>query len=386
MLFNKSNPSSAIVDMTPIIGAILDRAIETGASDIHFEPTRGDMQVKFRLDGYLNTVDTIAKSLSENIVSRLKVMANLLTYRHDIPQEGRLEAGQVARDDLVEVRLSVFPTVHGQRAVLRLFFADDRYEQLGQLGLPALIVDQLEAIVQRAQGVLLVTGPAGSGKSTTLAALLRLIVNGPGGKSVIALEDPVERHIDGVTQIQINTRGELNYPTALRSLLRQDPQVLMVGEIRDAETARIVVEAGLTGHLLLSTMHSGTPARALLRLLEMGIEPYQLTSSIGAVLNQRLVRKLCPHCKQSDDPGGEWKAAGCDQCLNTGYRGRHPLAELVEIDGELRQAILSRADVDQFETLLEQRGHMNLKQNARALMSQGITTKAEIEALLQESQ
>jgi len=188
----------------------------------------------------------------------------------------------------------------------------------------------------------------------------------------------VEIRIEGVTQVQITPHGQMTFPTALRSLLRQDPQVLMIGEIRDAETAKIAIEAGLTGHLLMSTMHSGSPAGALLRLLEMGIEPYQVTSSVSAVLNQRLVRKLCAKCKKKDDQTGLFEAVGCDDCFNTGYKGRVLIAEMVQLDGQLRKAVLAKADLDELEGILERRGHMNMLQGGRCLVSEGVTTQDEL--------
>jgi len=247
------------------------------------------------------------------------------------------------------------------------------------LGFSDYVGSALKTIASKNQGVLLLTGPAGSGKSTTLAAVLRYILQDFPGKSIVTLEDPVEREIDGVTQIQIPPSGELTFPVALRSLLRQDPQVLMIGEIRDAQTASITIEAGLTGHLLMSTMHSGSPAGALLRMLEMGIEPYQVTSSVQAVLNQRLVRRLCEKCKAKDEDTGMFDAVGCDECFNTGFKGRALVAELVQLDGELRKAILAKADLDELENILISRGHMNLAQNARGLISRGITTPGEVE-------
>ncbi|MHC4835742.1 MAG: GspE/PulE family protein, partial [Planctomycetota bacterium] len=196
--------------------------------------------------------------------------------------------------------------------------------------------------------------------------------------SIVALEDPVERAIAGVTQVQIEPHGEMTFPTALRSLLRQDPEVLMIGEIRDAETAKIAIEAGLTGHLLMSTMHSGNCSGALLRLLEMNIEPYQVTSGISAILNQRLVRKLCEHCKEKT-ADGTYESSGCEQCHNTGYHGRVLLAEMVELDGQLRKTILQHSDMEGLEATLESRGHMKLIQDGRRLVSAGITSNAEIQ-------
>ena len=366
-------------DAVSLVDDLLGKAVESGASDVHFEPTAKELVVKFRLDGMLKVVETLPKALAANVVSRLKVMGGLLTYRNDVPQEGRIELSDEFGGKVIDQRVAVFPTIHGQRAVVRLFYEEPGLAELDRLGFSGGILSALKQIAESNQGVLLLTGPAGSGKSTTLGGLLRYIVARFAGKSIVTLEDPVERRIAGVTQVQIAPHGQMTFPTALRSLLRQDPEVLMIGEIRDAETARIAIEAGLTGHLLMSTMHSGTPAGGLLRLLEMGIEPYQVTSSISAVVNQRLVRKLCEQCKRPTGAEGEYQPAGCDGCFGTGFRGRTLIAEMVQMDGELRGALLDKADLDELEQILARRGHMSMRQDGRRLVGEGITTQEELD-------
>lgn len=360
-----------------MVDDLLQQAIGSGASDIHFEPADRGLDVKFRLDGVLHCVESLPAALADNVVARLKVLGGLLTYRNDIPQEGRLEVSGDSKDAVTDVRLAIFPTIYGQRAVVRLFYRQQRLLELAQLGFDPQMERCLRAVAAQNQGVLLLTGPAGSGKSTTLAAILRHILRTLPGKSIVALEDPVEIRIDGVTQVPITPHGQMTFPTALRSLLRQDPQVLMIGEIRDAETARIAVEAGLTGHLLMSTMHSGTPAGALLRLLEMGIEPYQVTSSISAVLNQRLVRRLCDKCKKQIG-ADRFEPTGCDACLRTGFKGRALVAELIQLDADLRKAILAKADLDELEALLAAKGHVSVLQDGWRLVRNGTTTEAEL--------
>ncbi len=365
-------------DVVFIVNELLENAVKIGASDVHFEPTGAELTVKYRLDGVLNTVEKLPKPLSENVIARLKVLGGLLTYRNDIPQEGRIEIDKSYYEQVTDQRLAVFPTIHGQRAVVRLFYNNAELMNLEQLGFSKKIHAALKQIAAGNMGVLLLTGPAGSGKSTTLAALLRHILKNYPGKSVVTLEDPVEIRIEGATQTQITPHGQLTFPTALRSLLRQDPQVLMIGEIRDAETAKIAIEAGLTGHLLMSTMHSGSPAGAFLRLLEMGIEPYQVTSSISAVLNQRLVRQLCERCKKKSEQTDSFEAVGCDECFNTGYKGRILIAEMVQLDSDLRKAILAKADLEELETLLMSKGHANMLTDGQRLINDGLTTQEEL--------
>jgi general secretion pathway protein E len=364
-------------DVVELVDDLLREAVESSASDVHFEPTESSLVVRYRLDGVLNPVENLPGAMADNVIARLKVLGGLLTYRNDIPQEGRLGLDDSSAGRVTDVRLAVFPTIHGQRAVVRLFYRQENLLELDQLGFSPEIRDRLKVIAAQNQGVLLLTGPAGSGKSTTLAAILRYITHTLPGKSVVTLEDPVEIRIDGVTQVPITPHGQMTFPTALRSLLRQDPQVLMIGEIRDAQTAKIAIEAGLTGHLLMSTMHSGTPAGALLRLLEMGIEPYQVTSSISAVVNQRLVRKLCEKCKKRDS-SGQAQPTGCEACLGTGFKGRLLIAEMLQLDSDLRKAILAKADLEGLERLLRDKEHISIVRDGRRLVEAGLTTEAEL--------
>lgn len=372
-------------DAVSLVDDLLHKAARAGASDIHFEPTGREMLVKFRLDGVLKTVEKVPAPIADNIIARLKVLAGLLTYRNDIPQEGRIEHRGPGEARVIDQRLAVFPTIHGQRAVVRLFYEEPALAALDHLGFSPTQLQAVKDIAAGNQGLLLLTGPAGSGKSTTLAAILRYILHRFPGKSIVTLEDPVERRLEGISQVQISPHGQMTFPTALRSLLRQDPEVLMIGEIRDAQTASIVIEAALTGHLLMSTMHSGSPAGALLRLLEMEIEPYQITSSVSAVINQRLIRVLCRHCRQQDGEG-LYRPAGCDQCLGTGFKGRTLIAEMIQLDAALRKAILAKADRDQLQRLLADQGHLNLRSSGQRLVLDGVTTEAELDKVCEPTQ
>lgn len=368
-----AQPGESIVRL---IDDLLTRAIAQRASDLHFEPTEQHMLVRFRLDGVLHDIEKLPPSIADNIVARLKVMAGLLTYRIDIPQEGSLPAPDVAKagnDAAMDLRVATFPTIRGERAVVRLLYSGTGVSRLDELGFAADVPISLRRAAEQQSGMILATGPAGAGKSTTLYAIVRHILSATPGRSVVALEDPVEQRVEGLTQIQIAPHGELDYPTAMRSLLRQDPQVLLVGEVRDAHTAGVVVEAALTGHLLLSTMHSGDPAEAVVRLLEMAIPPYQIVSTLTLVCSQRLVRTLCESCRKATNRSDEpFERVGCDECHQTGYRGRTACGQVLELDDAVRSAVLAHSTVAELREIARQQGP-SLADDAVRLVRDGLT-------------
>lgn len=356
-----------------LVDLILEEAIQRGCSDVHFEPTPSRLIIRFRLDGLLVPVASLERELIPNTVARLKVMAELLTYRVDIPQEGgiRRNPGSRSRADF---RVSTFPTIHGEKVVVRIFDASGTVLDLEQLGLPETILPELKDLLRERTGAILLTGPSGSGKTTTIYACLKHLVQADGGgRNLVSIEDPVEQSIEGVSQSQARPGTEFDFARGLRSLLRQDPEVIMIGEIRDRDTAAIGIQAALTGHLVFSTLHAGSACDVIGRLLEMGIEPYLLTSSLRAILNQRLVRRFCISCQTGK---------GCTQCSGTGYQGRLLLAELLKITDPLREAILKRADSAQLEAVAAKSTHTNLWKSADQAIAMGLTSSQEILRIL----
>lgn len=352
----------------PAVDLVLADAVHRRASDVHFEPTPQGVNIRFRLDGVLHAAAQLPGDLGPNLVARLKVLAELLTYRTDIPQEGsiRKEAG-------ADMRVSTFPTIHGEKVVVRLFETGGQALKLEQLGLGPELLDDLRRRLEERTGALFCTGPSGSGKTTTIYACLRhLVCSGGAGRHIVTIEDPVEQVIEGVSQSQVRPGTEFDFARGLRSLLRQDPEVIVIGEVRDRETAGIAIEAALTGHFVISTLHAGSTCGVIGRLLEMGIEPYLLTSSITGILNQRLIRRRCVAC------GG----TGCDHCSRTGYRGRVLLAELLTLDEPLRQAVLARADVAGLESAASRGARTTLASAAARAVAEGLTTDAEIARVL----
>ena len=351
-------------DARPLVESMLEEAARRGASDVHVEPTARGYEVRYRVDGLLETVQTLDLATGRSVVGRLMVMGRLLTYRIDVPQEGRISADlRNGAGRAMDLRLAVMPTTHGLRAAVRMPAELVQPRSLDELGLPSEALDGLKRFAAAEAGMLIVTGPAGSGKTTTIYALLEHIARTSPGLSIITLEDPVERDLAGVTQIEVTPFGELTYERSLRSILRQDPQVLALGEIRDAATATLALQAALSGHRLVCTLHAASPAGAIARLLEMGMEPYQVTSALFAVISQRLLRR-----RAEDD---------------TGYRGRVPVAEFAAMESGLREAILRRADAEAMrQAIAAPPGHRSLRASAEALVRSGVTDDAEVARVL----
>ena len=343
-----------------LINAVLTQAVKEGASDIHLEPFEDSLRVRFRVDGALREVVRPKAALAPLIVSRIKVMARLDIAEKRLPQDGRISLRIAGR--AVDVRVSTLPSGFGERVVLRLLDKQAGRLDLAQIGLGESDRRRLEALLRRPHGIILVTGPTGSGKTTTLyAALSRL---NEQSRNIMTVEDPVEYHLPGISQTAVNTKVEMSFARGLRAILRQDPDVVMVGEIRDVETAEIAVQASLTGHLVLSTLHTNTAIGAVTRLVDMGVEPFLIASSLEGVIAQRLVRLLCPDCRvryQAD--GGEcellgcdaasppvlYRPAGCAGCHETGFRGRTAIYELVTIDAAMQGLIHDRAGEQRLE-------------------------------------
>jgi type II secretory ATPase GspE/PulE/Tfp pilus assembly ATPase PilB-like protein len=377
-----------------LVHEVLDWAVQHAASDVHFEPTFREIDLRMRIDGVLARVATLPLELGPNLVARLKVLADLLTYRVDVPQEGRI--ADASRRFGVEMRVSSFPTIHGEKVVVRVFDPTGRTLDLDQLGLRSEHQSALMRLLAGRNGAILLTGPSGSGKTTTIYACLRHLVGATrGSRHVVTIEDPVEQVIEGVTQAQARPGTEFDFARGLRSLLRQDPEVIMIGEIRDAETAAIAIEAALTGHLVISTLHAGSACGVVGRLLDMGIEPYLLTSGLTAVLNQRLVRRRCAACASPVAPGcrSDGSASGaairavsersaCPQCAGTGYRGRVLLTELITLDEPLRRGILSRGDTATLEAIAGSTPRQTIAGDAARAVAEGLTTWDEIARVL----
>jgi len=372
-----------------LVNAMIGDAIEKRASDIHIEPFDKEFRVRFRIDGVLFNQEPPPRELKAAIISRLKLMAKLNIAERRLPQDGRIKIKVLGRE--VDLRVSTLPTLYGESVVMRLLdrSTGDFYD-LRRLGFDDRMLSRMEHFVKMPHGIFLVTGPTGSGKSTTLYSALKLI-NLPD-KKIITIEDPVEYQMDGINQIHVNPTIGLTFAAGLRHIVRQDPDVIMVGEIRDKETADIAIRAALTGHLVFSTLHTNDAPSAITRLADMGVENYLLTSSLVAVLAQRLVRLICQQCKRPGkralDPEGEmvqtYRGAGCPECHGTGYTFRVGIFELMEINDEIRQRIMSNEDASQLTLAARRNGMRNLREDGWMKVREGLTTVDEVMRVTQE--
>ena len=391
--FNEPRDLMELTDEAPVIrllNSILFQAVKERASDIHLEPFERELEVRFRIDGLLYKMLSPPKVIQEALTSRVKIMAGLNIAEKRLPQDGRIRVKVAGRD--VDIRVSLVPTFFGERVVLRLLDKQRGILNLREIGLSASNDAFMERILTRTSGIVLVTGPTGSGKTTTLYAALSQI-NSPE-KNIITVEDPIEYQLKGVGQIQVNPKIDLTFANGLRSILRQDPDIVMIGEIRDAETAEIAMQASLTGHLVLSTLHTNDAATAITRLIDMGIEPFMVASSLSAVLAQRLVRVICPHCKESYTPdraypGVElppvlYRGRGCEKCFNLGTQGRIGIYELLPIDAELCSMIIRQSPAGAIKEYAVSKGMRTLREDGLDKARQGITTIEEVLRVTQD--
>ncbi|MBR0565813.1 type II secretion system ATPase GspE [Azoarcus sp. L1K30] len=370
-----------------MINALLTQAVREGASDVHIEPYESGSVVRLRRDGMLRDIARPHRGLHAAMASRIKIMANLDIAEKRLPQDGRITLRLAGRP--VDVRVSTLPTTHGERLVLRLLDKGGARIGLESLGMADDTRDGFLRLLAQPHGILLVTGPTGSGKSTTLYAALQTMDS--GRQNIVTVEDPVEYDLPGVAQIQVNPRIDLDFARALRAILRQDPDVILIGEIRDLETARIAVQASLTGHLVLATLHTNDAASAITRLVDMGIEPFLLASTVRGVVAQRLVRRLCPSCSSSyqagetelgllgpDCPRTLWRAAGCDACSHTGYTGRSGIYELLAIDAGAARLVHDDAGEAALREHARAGGARGLRDDGLRLLAQGATSAEEL--------
>ncbi|HUJ22667.1 MAG TPA: type II secretion system ATPase GspE [Bryobacteraceae bacterium] len=372
-----------------LVNAMIAQAIEKRASDIHIEPFEKEFRIRYRVDGVLFNQEPPPRELKAAIVSRLKLMAKLNIAERRLPQDGRIKIKILGRE--VDLRVSTLPTLYGESVVMRLLdrSAGDFYD-LRRLGFDDRMLARMEYYTQLPHGIFLVTGPTGSGKSTTLYSALKRI-NIPD-KKIITIEDPVEYQMDGINQIHVNPTIGLTFAAGLRHIVRQDPDVIMVGEIRDRETADIAIRAALTGHFVYSTLHTNDAPSAITRLTDMEVENYLITSSLVAVLAQRLVRVICAGCKtpagSAIDPNGDtietFRGAGCDRCAGSGYQGRMGIFELMELNDEIRQRVMSNEDASQITTAARHNGMRNLREDGWLKVRDGFTTAEEVMRVTQE--
>lgn len=358
-----------------MINALFAQAARDNASDIHIEPFETHSAVRFRVDGTLRDVVTPRKALHAALISRIKIMAHLDIAEKRLPQDGRIALRVGGRP--IDVRVSTLPTGHGERAVLRLLDKEAGRLQLERLGMSPLVLAQLDTLIRQPHGIVLVTGPTGSGKTTTLyAALSRLDA---ATSNILTVEDPIEYDLPGVGQTQVNAKIDMTFALALRAILRQDPDVIMIGEIRDLETAQIAVQASLTGHLVLATLHTNDSVSAVTRLVDMGVEPFLLASSLLGVLAQRLVRRLCPACKTLAEPGsGRYRAVGCPSCNHSGYSGRSGIHELFIVDDAARALIHDGRDERALRAAAVAAGLRSMREDGQRWVDAGQSSAEEV--------
>ena len=376
-------------DDAPIIrllNAILAESLKENASDIHIEPYEKESLVRFRLDGVLSTVLKPSSQITPLLISRIKVMSKLDIAEKRLPQDGRMTVKLGGRS--IDLRISTMPSSHGERVVMRLLDKDAGKLQVDDLGMPSETSAQLDDLIRRPHGIILVTGPTGSGKTTTLYAGLQQMDR--QGRNIMTVEDPVEYDLPGISQTQINLRAGMTFARGLKAILRQDPDVILIGEIRDGETAEIATQSSLTGHLVLSTLHTNTAAGAITRLQDLGVDSFLLASTIRGILSQRLLRKLCPHCKRPSEPNefnrgllklkpGQkvFEANGCEKCNSTGYAGRQALFELVTVDSSLQTLIHENAGEIELEAKIREQVP-SIREAGFGLVRDGLTTIEEV--------
>jgi type IV pilus assembly protein PilB len=372
-----------------LVHSIVAQAIQQGASDIHVNPEEGDTRVQYRVDGVLYPAATIKRRMAMGVVSRIKIMADMDISEKRVPQDGRFALTVDGRR--VDIRVVTLPLVYGEGVVLRILDKGVVIQGLDSLGMEAAELDRFTRAIKKPNGAVLVTGPTGSGKSTTLYAALNALNDGE--RSILTIEDPVEQRIAGIKQMQIATKAGVTFDVGLRSMLRADPDVIMVGEIRDRETAHIAVEAALTGHLVLSTIHTRDAPSALGRLIDMGIEPFLVSSAVDCIVAQRLVRMLCKHCKrplkvseavlaEHDLAGAEpYEPVGCSRCGGAGYRGRLGLYEVMSVSEPIRALILERASIDDIVAVAVSEGMLRLRDDGMHKVREGLTSIAEVERI-----
>ena len=370
------------------VNSVIQRAITERASDIHLEPQEGEMVVRMRIDGVLRRVFTVPANLQATVIARLKIMGGMNIAERKIPQDGR--AMVTAKDKEIDLRISSIPTIYGEKIVLRLLDKSSGHINRKTIGLEGEDEKKYDRLLKNSSGVILIVGPTGSGKSTTMCAMIQELCSEQ--TNIMTLEDPVEYNIPGANQCQINEKTGMTFAVGLRSILRQDPDVISVGEIRDGETASIAVRAAITGHLVISTLHTNDAVSTISRLVDIGVEPYMISSALRGVVSQRLVRKICPHCRKAYTPTEEekrmvgiaenedvtfYKGEGCQECGRTGYRGRRGVFEILTLDAALRREVANNASSEELTKTALENGFVTMKDNCRRLVLEGVTTVAE---------